>query len=290
MSTPNGLRRFARSMRTRYSGTCHFCAAATVPGNDYAAQTGAGWIAVCIPCSESTVAQVRGTYRRIHDMVTSPDVTTEMKAAASVQMPSSDKLAAAMLDDASDTVAFDALVALLSVIPALTPTDPMAANLQALANNPVATPHHRTVAASMLENIGKWGKLTDKQRSYAESLIAQYANGATPADKPAAVKVPEGYYAVTVEGWKEPLSFFKVDAPTTGKWAGYTFVKHIIGGHEPIRIKGDSARTILQLIGADIDAAGRRYAAEFTRCYKCNLQLTDEVSRARGLGSTCAGR
>jgi hypothetical protein len=100
--------------------------------------------------------------------------------------------------------------------------------------------------------------------------------------------IPAGHYAATVPGSHEPLSFFRVDRPTEGKWAGATFVKHIVGGHPDYPVKGAAAQEALKAINdAGIVASAVRYAAEFRRCLHCNLQLTDPISRAIGIGPHC---
>ena len=51
--------------------------------------------------------------------------------------------------------------------------------------------------------------------------MPKLATAVVVADAPA---VPEGRYAVEIDG---TLGFFKVDAPTEGKWAGRVFVKQM---------------------------------------------------------------
>jgi hypothetical protein len=105
-----------------------------------------------------------------------------------------------------------------------------------------------------------------------------------------AAKVPAGYYATPSRTGNNDLDFWRIDAPETGKWAGYTFVKRLLGGHDPIKVRGAEAKMALDAIAAyGITEAGQRYAAEYTRCYKCNRELTDEASRACGLGPVCRG-
>jgi hypothetical protein len=100
--------------------------------------------------------------------------------------------------------------------------------------------------------------------------------------------VPAGRYAVT--GDDGETDFYKVDRPTKGSWAGSTFVKLITGPDE--RNMSDTvARTILERIIADGPAnAAIRYGREIKHCSVCNIQLTNNLSRALGIGPVCGGR
>lgn len=99
--------------------------------------------------------------------------------------------------------------------------------------------------------------------------------------------VASGHYAVT-EG--NELRFFKVDRVTEGKWAGRTFVKRQ-SSDELWPVKSRERREeILALIAAEPKEAMIRYGQEIGRCGHCNRTLTDETSRAAGIGPVCASR
>lgn len=99
--------------------------------------------------------------------------------------------------------------------------------------------------------------------------------------------VPAGYYAIpTQEGAVNSLAFYRVDVPEEGKWAGYTFVKLIIGGQDPTRVPKAQAAGILARIAAD-PMAGPRYGQEIGKCCRCNRTLTNDESRAYGIGPEC---
>ena len=102
-------------------------------------------------------------------------------------------------------------------------------------------------------------------------------------------EVPAGHYAVASKTGNNDLDFFRVDRPTEGRWAGYTFVKRVIGGHPEYAVRGAEAKAVLARIAADPDA-GFRYGREIGRCCRCNRTLTDEASRAAGIGPDCATR
>lgn len=101
--------------------------------------------------------------------------------------------------------------------------------------------------------------------------------------------VPEGRYAVEVDG---KLRFFKVDRPSEGKWAGRLFLNEVVGGQDSdgrgFPVKGGNRAVILGLLGEDTTAAASRYGREIGRCGFCHILLTDELSRAVGIGPDCA--
>jgi hypothetical protein len=102
------------------------------------------------------------------------------------------------------------------------------------------------------------------------------------------INVPSGRYAVELAG---VLGFYKVDAPKSGRWAGYTFVKQYASDDEHAIRSTDRRERILRQITEDgVDKAMLRYGREIGRCGHCNRTLTDEVSRARGIGPVCASK
>lgn len=105
------------------------------------------------------------------------------------------------------------------------------------------------------------------------------------------VDVPAGRYAVeTNEGAVNTLAFYKVDRPTEGRWAGYVFVKHIVSDGEQ-RLSQAAGKAILAKItevGAEVASA--RYGHEIGECGVCGRTLTNDESRARGIGPVCAAK
>lgn len=100
-----------------------------------------------------------------------------------------------------------------------------------------------------------------------------------------AYTLPAGRYAV--ENEDGALRFYRVDRPTEGRWAGYTFLKVQAGG-DLHPIKGNAAATILRKIEQDPRSASLRYGQEIGACGVCGRTLTDEASRAAGIGPVCA--
>lgn len=101
--------------------------------------------------------------------------------------------------------------------------------------------------------------------------------------------VPAGYYALdTKENAKNDIAFYRVDRPDEGKWAGWTFVKRIVGGRVDERVPKNQVASILSRIeGAGISEASARYGQEIGRCGRCNRTLTNDESRQMGIGPEC---
>lgn len=97
--------------------------------------------------------------------------------------------------------------------------------------------------------------------------------------------VPAGRYAVTGEDGQ--TVFVKVDRPTEGQWAGYTFVK-VQAGDDLHRVSRTTANALLGKIAADgVQDAMLRYGREIGSCGHCGRTLTNEESRAAGIGPVC---
>jgi len=101
------------------------------------------------------------------------------------------------------------------------------------------------------------------------------------------LEVANGRYAVTIG---DKLRFFHVNAPTKGKWVGFTFVKEIFGGGQEVNIRNRETRNqIFGAIAQDSDALAR-YGRELGLCGICGRELTDEESRAIGIGPVCRAK
>lgn len=105
------------------------------------------------------------------------------------------------------------------------------------------------------------------------------ARKAVPAGP--AAQVADGRYAVEHNG---ELKFFKVK---NGKQSGFVFIdRQSSDDYFPIRNAAVKAE-ILRLIAADPKAATIRYGRELGVCGRCGRTLTDEASRAAGIGPIC---
>ncbi len=100
--------------------------------------------------------------------------------------------------------------------------------------------------------------------------------------------VPAGRYAVDNADGR--LGFYHVQHGKR-KWTGKVFVKHHVAGQEDQRMSAAAGRTILARIQADgPEAASARYGHELGHCGLCGRELTNEDSRARGIGPVCADK
>lgn len=101
--------------------------------------------------------------------------------------------------------------------------------------------------------------------------------------------VPNGYYAIPSEGTND-LTFLTVQHGKD-RWAGRVFVKMVVGGHPDMPIRRDQIATYLRkIVEAGIEEAAKAYGQNIGRCGRCNRTLTDEHSRAIGLGPECASK
>lgn len=133
------------------------------------------------------------------------------------------------------------------------------------------------------------GKVTVGRASrYIDRLLELRKSQPKQATRTPVPDVPAGRYAVdTDEGH---LAFYKVDRPTEGKWAGRTFVTLVLGGGGRQRMPWKQSVAVLVKIAQDPQAAMERYGRELGQCGHCGRDLTNEESRARGIGPVCAGK
>lgn len=139
------------------------------------------------------------------------------------------------------------------------------------------------------------GKLTKGQGSdYITQLDAIKPNPVeneaqvTPATQTDAWKrpncVPDGEYALVQDG---VVKFYTVQTPDKGNYAGICFVS-VHASDERYNLKGRTRHEVLDAIAADPRAAAIRYGQETNHCSRCGRELTDEASRAAGIGPVCA--
>lgn len=156
------------------------------------------------------------------------------------------------------------------------------------------------------------GGCTDKQLGFVQKLRAERAMDAlterptfeqartmidtltkqAKAEKPstpaptAPATVADGHYALRNEDGV--VKFYKVENGKEGtRWAGYTFLKAQASDDLwPIKNRDERER-ILGVITADAKAAMLLYGTQIGRCGHCNRTLTDEQSRADGIGPVC---
>lgn len=99
------------------------------------------------------------------------------------------------------------------------------------------------------------------------------------------------------------VSFVRMDNVKQGKWAGWVFVKSVIGGVAGMdngqRLgaqrpgEADYAGTwakVIETIIADVPAAVRLFGTELGVCGVCGAVLTNDESRAEGIGPVCKAK
>lgn len=120
----------------------------------------------------------------------------------------------------------------------------------------------------------------------------------------ASVEVPSGRFALYVEledeasrsvaSGTDPLGawqFYKVDRPEKGRWAGYTFVKRLIGApgdYREVPMQKNERSRVLTLIAKDPRQAAVDFGKQTNHCGRCMSPLTHKRSRAAGYGQKCA--
>lgn len=137
-------------------------------------------------------------------------------------------------------------------------------------------PKDYNTASSMIELL----KEELANRIKAHPAPTAIAPSATP-------NVPNGYYAID-NGDK--ISFYHVNTPTEGRWAGYTFVD-VQAGDDFIKLPSQRVRNaVIASIAIDPVKASTLYGHEIGRCGICNRTLTNKESRERGIGPVCADK
>lgn len=149
------------------------------------------------------------------------------------------------------------------------------------------TSHFATEAEAREVANEYWTDAVQRARSVWYQTTGETAKP-KPEPKPVPVLVPAGRYAVAIDD--EPLGFFVVDRPTEGRWAGYVFVKQMASDTEyPVR-GGRKARVLQAIVQDTPMRASLRYGKELGVCGVCGRTLTDENSRAQGIGPICAAK
>lgn len=128
-----------------------------------------------------------------------------------------------------------------------------------------------------------------------EGYTGRKHRGETKADAtdtlPGPDVVPDGYYALpTEEGAKNAIAFYRVDRPTEGRWAGYVFAHRYMSDTEMPLGRDGSHRLVHRIAEFGAAEASALYGRETARCGVCHRKLTNDESRARGIGPDCAAK
>lgn len=140
---------------------------------------------------------------------------------------------------------------------------------------------------------GRWKAAHLDADACTAAATAKAEQQAQPqAERPArkTYAIPTGYYAVPssrTDG--QDFDFYHVNTPIEGKkWFTYNFVDAVIGGQGRVKISREQQKVALDTIEfATPELAGKAYAKAIGNCCKCNLLLTDDDSRTRGMGLKC---
>lgn len=136
-----------------------------------------------------------------------------------------------------------------------------------------------------VEQIATWNLVK------AAELIEWFA--ARKANRKLNPVVPDGYYALRTANiggeHVNEVNFYRVNMPTSGKWAGFVFVDHIVS-EERYPVKGKAKFDVLREIARDLEGAFALYGQEEQKCGICHRNLTNDDSRKRGIGPVCAGK
>lgn len=172
----------------------------------------------------------------------------------------------------------------------------------------------------------KQESLTDKQRTFIDSLIAErdtaglsrvveeirkvherYASGDSISKQEASklingllgcdklpeedrwTNVPAGRYALT--GSDGHVFFVQVNRPESGRWEGHVFAAYLVGSpgdFSRIRAERHEQLHLLDRLAEDPVAAARLFGDKFMICGRCCSPLSNVRSRAAGFGETCA--
>lgn len=99
--------------------------------------------------------------------------------------------------------------------------------------------------------------------------------------------VPAGRYALDkLDGG---AAFYQVDRPTEGRWAGYCFVKLLIGAPGDWRKErvGNWRSIVSRIAEAGPREAAIRFGMESGYCGRCGSPLSNEESLRLGIGPVC---
>lgn len=134
-------------------------------------------------------------------------------------------------------------------------------------------------------------------RTAASAFITKYkdtptaaedaaAPGASTEERSATPEVDAGRYAVVHQG---VLKFYRV-SKGKGRWAGRTFVEVQASDTRYPLQSAFTRNEVLALIAENPLEAEQRYGQELGKCSRCGLTLTDEESRAYGIGPKCRSK
>lgn len=126
------------------------------------------------------------------------------------------------------------------------------------------------------EGRDPWKQVDGLRRRVAEHLHRETRQGGSPR--------VEGRFAIVVDG---TTKFLRIKKIIEGRWAGRVFVdSQASDDYYPVKAPA-TLLAYLSAVLADPQAAAKRYADELDSCSDCGRTLTNDESRARGIGPEC---
>jgi hypothetical protein len=141
--------------------------------------------------------------------------------------------------------------------------------------------------ARLLTLHGDPAEVAALTRDKASTLITYLFGLPVFEAKPAAVDaVPAGHYALPDD--KGGVDFYRVDRPTEGRWAGKVFVSIQHGDDHTTMSKMGGATVLRRIETIGAAECSKLYGRELGKCGVCGRTLTNDESRAAGIGPVCA--
>lgn len=101
-------------------------------------------------------------------------------------------------------------------------------------------------------------------------------------------QIPAGRYAIRQN---EVIKFYKITKPTEGKWTGFTFIEvQASDDFHPVRNLASRIGVLSEIVSAGVKESTLLYGTELGVCGVCSRTLTDEDSRAFGVGPVCRNK
>jgi len=138
-------------------------------------------------------------------------------------------------------------------------------------------------AARLLARLAVNAVTNGEARTYIEWLKKQ--------DRLPVAEVPDGRYAVHNDDQSvNDIAFYKVENVTEGRWAGWTFVKQIVGPNEQNLSKGQARRILAKITAMGLRESSQLFGRSTEKCGVCNTNLTNQESREYGIGPNCRAK
>jgi hypothetical protein len=130
--------------------------------------------------------------------------------------------------------------------------------------------------ADNLRRQDVWKQVDGLRERGAKHLHRETRQGGSPR--------VEGRFAIVVDG---TTKFLRIKKITAGRWAGRVFVdSQASDDYYPVKVPA-TLLAYLSAVLANPEAAAKRYADELDACSMCGRTLTNDESRARGIGPEC---